>query len=88
MIILLVHHIIGIRPQLDHLLIRPRLLPGIKQIKASLPLRNIRLALEIESGSHQRSFRVRSNCQALRVSNKDAALAYPEKDIHVRISTA
>ncbi|MDH7513153.1 MAG: hypothetical protein QHH14_09425 [Clostridiales bacterium] len=87
MIILLVHHVIGIRPQVDHLLIRPRILPGIKHIKASFPLRAVRLVLEIESGSRQKSFHVRSNTKVLRVSKTEAALAYSGRDTHLSIST-
>ncbi len=86
MIILLVHHIIGVRPLTDRLLIRPKLLPGIRQIKASFPIRNIRLFLEIESGHHQQPFLAESDSQILRVSDKDADLAYSGKDIRVKIS--
>ncbi len=86
MIILLVHHVIGVRPQSDYLLIRPKLLPGIKHIKASFPIRNTRLVLEIESKTQQEPFPVRSNGRVLRVSNGEAALAYSEKEMQVDIS--
>ncbi len=84
-IILIVHHILGIRPQPDCLLIRPKLLPGIRKIKASFPLRNARLFVEIEADSRKDSLLVTSNSRVLRVSKTEAALAYSKRDILAKI---
>jgi len=85
MIILQVHHITGIRPQFDHLLIRPKLLPGIRQIKASFPIRKTRLNLEIHRKSQQKVLLVRSNCEVLKTSEIDAEIAYSENQMNVFI---
>lgn len=39
-IMLLMHHILGIRPEEDALIICPRLLPGMKKVSGSVPLQN------------------------------------------------
>jgi hypothetical protein len=85
MIILLVHHIIGIRPQFDHLLIRPKLLPDIKQVKASFQFRNTRLILEIHRKSQHKALLVRSNCEVLKTSENEVAIAYSDNQMNVFI---
>ncbi|UCE40833.1 MAG: hypothetical protein JSV17_15530 [Candidatus Aminicenantes bacterium] len=85
MIILLVHHIIGIRPQFDHLLICPKLLPGMKQIKASFPLRNSLLFIEIHRKLHQDAVHVRSNCKVLKMSKNEVSIAYSKNQMNALI---
>lgn len=85
LILLLVHHVIGIRPQLDHLLIRPKLLPDLRKIKASFPFRNVRLTVEIMPESRKQVGLVQSNSQVLWSSDKEAAIGYSNKDIEVKI---
>jgi hypothetical protein len=85
MIILLVHHVIGIRPQFGHILIRPKLLPGIRRIKASFPLRNTRLILEISRKAKQESLFIRSNCEVCETAENETAIAYSQKHMNVSI---
>lgn len=83
MIILLVHHLVGIRPAADFLRIQPKLLPGVNKIQASLPIRNSRLLLDIHRNPACGALSVRSNCEMLRTSEMDADIAYSEDDINV-----
>ena len=83
MIILLVYHIVGIRPAADFLRIQPKLLPGVNKIQASLPIRNSRLLLEIHRNPACEALSVRSNCLLLQRSETDADIAYSEDDINV-----
>jgi hypothetical protein len=86
MIILLVHHIIGIRPQFDHLLVCPKLLPGIGQIKASFPIKDSRLVVEIRRKPQQEAVQVRSNSEVLKMSENEVSLAYSQSQMDVSIT--
>jgi hypothetical protein len=88
MLLLLVHHIIGVHPQVEHLRIRPKLLPGIDRVQASFPLRNTRLDLGIEKKAQQVPLHVDSNSQVLKISDKEAEIAYSEDKIEVKITVA
>jgi hypothetical protein len=47
MIIFFVHHLLGVRPEIDRLLIRPRLLRELKSIKARLRVHSHWIDLEV-----------------------------------------
>lgn len=85
MLIFLIHHIIGIQPNMNHLRIRPRMLPGIQEINASFPLRNSRLQLEIKGGQKENACGFRSNGTILESTEKEAILSYSEKDLLVDV---
>jgi hypothetical protein len=86
MLILLIHHIIGIQPDVDHLRIRPKLIPGIEKIKASFPLRDNKIDIEIKSGSKKRSYGFRSNGKIIQSSEREAHISYLGKDLWVEAS--
>ena len=88
MLILLVHHIIGVHPQVEHLYIRPKLLPGIDRIQASFPLRNTRLDLDIERRAQQGPLGVESNSAVRKISEKEAEIAYSKSKIQVKTTVA
>jgi hypothetical protein len=46
MIILVVHHLLGVRPGASGLVLRPRLLPGIGRVRAEFSLRGRRVSVE------------------------------------------
>ena len=83
MIILLVHHIIGVRPDWDVLRIRPRLLPGIDKIQASFPIRDSRLYLEIHRRARHEPLLIRANSEVLKRSEKEIDIAYSRDKMHV-----
>ncbi len=86
MLILLIHHIIGIQPEIDHFRIRPKLVPGIEEIKASFPLRDGKISIEIKSGRKKKSYGFRSDGEIIRSSEKEAYISYSKKDIWVEAS--
>jgi hypothetical protein len=47
MLFLLIHHILGVRPEEDFIRFRPRLLPGMEKIEGSLPFRGHRLQMNL-----------------------------------------
>ena len=83
MLILLVHHIIGVQPGIEHLKIRPKLLPGIDIVEASFPLREGRLHLRIRKGPKGRYYGFRSSGRIVQSSEKEVILPYQEGDIWV-----
>lgn len=84
MLVLLVHHIIGIQPEADHLRIRPRLLPGIEEIKVLLPIRSGRLKLEIKRGQKEKQLGFHSNGTIIESSETEAILSYSEKELWIK----
>lgn len=83
MLILLVHHIIGIQPEVNYIRIRPKMLPGIDKIEASFSLRDGKLNLEIKRGQKEKSLGFRSNGTIVESSEKEAVLSYSEKELWV-----
>lgn len=86
MLILLIRHIIGIQPEANYVRIRPKLIPGIKRMQASFPLRGSRINLEIKSGTEKRSYGFRSNGNIIDSSEKEAHISYSENEIWVEVS--
>ncbi|UCC40259.1 MAG: hypothetical protein JSV96_02040 [Candidatus Aminicenantes bacterium] len=83
MLILLVHHIVGVQPGEKHLRIRPKLLPGIEEINAVLPFKDGRIKLEIKRRQKERQTVFRSNGKIIESSAKQAILAYSEKELWI-----
>lgn len=85
MLILLVHHILGIQPQAKHIRLRPRLLPSIEKVKASFPLREGRLRLEIQRREGRRPLTIHTNGTILNSSEKEACLSYSKRNIWAKV---
>ena len=83
MLILLCHHIIGIQPEVRHIRIRPRLLPGIKKVKALFPLRNGRINIEIQKAAKGVTCGFLSNGTIVKSSEEEALISYSKKEIWV-----
>lgn len=82
-VILFVHHILGVRPEEIGLRIRPRLLSGLKGARATLPFQNGRLELEIGKAPRGAAPRFRSDTVILESGPADVLLAYPGRDFKV-----
>jgi len=85
LIILFVHHLLGIQPQENFLRIRPRLLPGLKKVKASFPFRGKKLEIEIRKIPKGKLSDFRSNGKILTSSPAEAAIEYPGKDLRIQV---
>ncbi len=85
MVILFVHHILGLQPQEHFLRIRPRLLPGLKGVRASFPFRGSRLELDYEKTLKGQAAQFRINGKVLE-SDEDGGvdLAYCRQNIRVK----
>jgi hypothetical protein len=75
-IVLLVHHILGVQPSVEGLRIKPQLLPGMGRVKASLPLRKGRLDLDIQRASKGGRRGFDSNVPFVQISERNVLVPY------------
>jgi len=86
-VFLLVRHVLGVRPEIDRLRLKPRVLSGLERLKSRLPLRNGFLNLEIAAGRQGVMADVRSSTEILDRSGEEVSVAYPDQgDFEVRIA--
>ena len=85
MVILFVHHILGVQPQEGGLRLRPKLLPKLNRISGSFPLRNGRLELTVARADKASRAAFRADGRILAASRDEAFLPYPVRDLKVTI---
>ncbi len=83
MLMLLVHHITGIQPEIDYIKLRPRLLPGIDRLEGEFPIRKNRLHFRIQKVERDVQAGFRSNSTIIDTSNYEAKISYMKEDIWV-----
>lgn len=88
MLMLFVHHIVGLRPESDYFSIRPRLLPGIDNIEAVFRLRDFEINLTIKRASPGGSKEFRSNGKILKTSPGQIDIRYSKEDLWVEADVA
>ena len=86
MMLLLVSHVMGVRPEHDRLRLRPRLLPGLERIRASFPLRGGSLEITVQTKGHDGPLSIDSNARVLKAGTDYAELAYTDGDLRVDLS--
>jgi hypothetical protein len=84
MIILVVHHILGVQPQENGVRIRPRLLAGLDTATASFPFRGKGLTLEVQRAPRRSRLGVRTNGHVLRSGPGEILLAYSARPLSVK----
>ena len=85
MVILFVHHILGVQPQEGGLRLRPKLLPKLNRISGSFPLRNGRLELTVARADKASRAAFRADGPILAASRDEAFLPYPVRDLKVTV---
>ncbi|UCE08391.1 MAG: hypothetical protein JSW07_10375, partial [bacterium] len=83
MLLLLIHHIIGIRPEMEYFQMRPRLLPGINQIDGCFQLRDKKLNFKIQKVEKEDDIKFGSNSPIIESSKKHANISFSKKDIWI-----
>jgi cellobiose phosphorylase len=83
LIMLFVHHMVGIRPQEDSIIIRPKLLNKLKNLDASFTIRNHKISLAIKRRNLE-TFAV-VNGKKNKMPGGTLIIPYPENDISVEI---
>ena len=83
MIMLVVKHILGIQPVENKIRIRPRLLPGMKEIAGSLPIRENHLFFKYNTNSNKSKANFNVNVPILESSDNEILIPFSNKDITV-----
>jgi hypothetical protein len=83
MLILLLHHLAGVRPEWGCLRLRPRLLKGLDGFHASLRVRDIRVNLTVERCSRERAG-FEAEGRRFPYAEEGLCLPYPLSDIRVK----
>ncbi|MDW8130587.1 MAG: hypothetical protein RMI94_08560 [Bryobacterales bacterium] len=77
---LLVHHMLGVRPDPSGLIIRPRLLDGVNQAEATLCVHGRRVHLRMQRGKH---WRAQLEGRSLEVVSGAVKLPAPREDMEI-----
>ncbi|MDZ7290215.1 MAG: hypothetical protein ONB44_13005 [candidate division KSB1 bacterium] len=85
MIIFFVHHLLGVRPEIDRLIIRPRLLPELKSVKSRLRVLGHWIELQIHQAEKAEARKAEVNGQSMMFQNGKLSLPLPEGDWKVEI---
>lgn len=84
LVILFIHHILGVQPQEDSLRIRPRILPGLKHIYASFPIRGRTLELDLKKAAKGKAIGFLTNGKIVKSSPGEVYIAYGDQDLRVQ----
>ena len=88
MIVLLVHHILGLQPGENQVRVRPRLLPGMDRVTASFPLRRHRLHLELTRAESGSPTTFKTNVNEMESGPGEIRLPYPEEDVIIEATVS
>jgi len=83
MVLLLVHHILGLRPEEEGIRLRPRLLPGMGPVEANFRVRNGRVEIAVQGGDAANRWSFSSNGEVLRETDREIVLKYPAGTVRV-----
>jgi len=78
MIVLFVHHMLGLRPEANHLRVRPRLLPGLEHVTATVPLRGHAIRLDLRRAARDAPTTFETNVKGSEPAPGEIHLPYPE----------
>lgn len=85
LITLYVHHLIGVRPDLDGVTIRPRLLEGLDSMEASLRVRGHRLDLSVRRAGSVDERGARAGAERYSWREDGVRMPLPDSDIEIQI---
>jgi len=83
MLILFIHHIIGIQVEENGLRIRPKLFAGLNEVEACFPFRRGKIELKLYRTKKGKPRGFRTNGTITHSTNKDIILSYPKDDLWV-----
>ncbi len=83
-IMLFVHHILGIQPEEDYIRIRPRLLPGMNKVTGSLPLRDSIITFEYQVNPDRTSTEFSTNVQNIVSNTDEVRILYSGEDVYIK----
>ncbi|MGH7491977.1 MAG: hypothetical protein ACREOO_06240 [bacterium] len=84
-IALFMHHMLGIRPEWQHLRLRPRLLRGVNRMEGALRLRNMRLKMSMERVERKQQTGLWMDGHHYPFSQDGFTLPWPERDLFIEV---
>jgi hypothetical protein len=78
MIVLFVHHMLGLQPEASHLRVRPRLLPGLERVTATVPLRGHSVRLDLRRTTRDAPTTFETSVKGSEPAPGEIHLPYPE----------
>jgi len=86
MLILLIHHIIGIQPDVNFIRIRPKLLTGLEKTQTSLRVRDQQIELEIKKDPGIDTYQFQTDGTILKSLDREVHVMYPKDKLHVEVN--
>ncbi len=86
MIIFFIHHLLGVRPEIDRLIIRPRLLPELKSVKSRLRVHAHWIDLEIRRADKSNEHGATLNGQTVPLQDNQLILPLPDKKMEIAMT--
>ena len=84
-LIFFIHHVLGIRPTWNKLLIRPRLLSGIQNGEAAIRIRHCRLKVSLLKVADAREAGFRIDGAFHRYNKSGILIDMPKRDLHIEV---
>ncbi|MDW7679921.1 MAG: hypothetical protein SCK70_05115, partial [bacterium] len=84
MILLMVHHIVGFRPEAEGIRFMPRLLPRLSTLRCQIPIRGYMGNIEIEQDEGLSEVRFETDAEVILSDSVSILLAYPQKDFKLK----
>jgi hypothetical protein len=85
MISLYVHHLLGIRPDLDGVTLQPYLLDGLDRMEATVPVHGHRLKLDIRRAASEDGRGATTGVESFEWHNNGVRLPLPRSDVEVTL---
>jgi len=83
LIIFFVHHLLGVRPGEKELVIRPKLLSGLKEVRARIRVHGKLISLRVRRG---RKKEARVAGKKLKLLKRTLTIPYPKQDVKIEIT--
>jgi len=83
---LYVHHIVGFRPELDRLVVRPRLIKGLDDIRSTYIVRKTKISMHIQRSAEKSIATV--NGKKIAVKDGSISIPYPTKETTIEFTIA
>ncbi len=83
LLVFFIHHMLGVRPSPQTLVVRPTLLSGLDRVKAKVFVRGYSVSLDLQRDPKEQWARVDGN--RIMLKNQALELPFPQKDITIEI---
>jgi cellobiose phosphorylase len=83
---LYVHHIVGFRPELDRLVLRPRLIKGLDDIRSTHIVRKTKVSVHIQRSKGKSVATV--NGKTIAIKDGSISIPYPTKETTIEFTIA